>query len=97
MPLDDVLPKGDEATIEWAKFQEDLGKVDGWYAKSGGPFLMGNTASWADFAVAGSLVWMRSVWGREEHRMERHRVLAGKKMEGSFRQLEAVRNCGVDK
>ena len=65
MPLDDVLPKGDEAPIEWAKFQEDLGKVEAWYAKIGGPFLMGNVPSWADFAVAGSLVWMRSVWGEK--------------------------------
>ncbi|KJA18771.1 hypothetical protein HYPSUDRAFT_917542 [Hypholoma sublateritium FD-334 SS-4] len=65
MPLDDVLPKGDEAVTEWAKFRDDLGKVDAWYAKSGGPFLMGSAVSWADFAVAGSLVWMRTVWGKE--------------------------------
>lgn len=70
MPLDDVLPTGDEAATEWTKFQDDLGKVDAWYAKSGGPFLMGSAASWADFAVAGSLVWMRTVWGEESTEWE---------------------------
>ena len=64
-PLEDVVPKGDAGVAEWAKFKDGLAKVDTWFAKSGGPFLMGSTVSWADLDVAAWLIWLRVVWGEE--------------------------------
>jgi glutathione S-transferase len=63
--LEDIVPKGDAAVEQWGKFKEGLDKVDAWYAKSGGPYLLGDTVSWADFSVAGYIVWMRIVWGED--------------------------------
>ena len=53
--------------VQWAEFQEGLGKIDEWYKRTDGPFLMGDTASWGDFVVASYLVWARIVWGEESH------------------------------
>ncbi|KAF8192171.1 hypothetical protein BJ912DRAFT_877704, partial [Pholiota molesta] len=63
--LEDLLPKGDAAAEQWGKFKEDLGKVDAWYAKTDGPYLLGDTISWADFSVAGYFIWMRTAFGED--------------------------------
>jgi len=63
--LEDLVPKGDDAVAQWAKLKDGLGKVDAWYAKSGGPYLLGNTASWADIVVACYFIWMRIIWGED--------------------------------
>ncbi|PPQ95558.1 hypothetical protein CVT26_008585 [Gymnopilus dilepis] len=65
--LEELLPQGDRAKEEWAKVQEGMGKVSQWYEKNGGkgPFLLGETASWADLFVASYLVYMRITWGEE--------------------------------
>ncbi|KAF9479948.1 hypothetical protein BDN70DRAFT_878247 [Pholiota conissans] len=63
--MEDLIPKGEEGVKEWAKYKEGLGKVDAWYAKTSGPFLMGDTVSWADFVVAAYIVWLRIIWGED--------------------------------
>lgn len=66
-PIEDIAPKGDAAVVQWAKFKDGLGKVDAWYAKSGGdgPFLLGETPSWGDIIVVSYLVWLRTIWGED--------------------------------
>ena len=63
--LEDIAPKGEAADAEWARFRDELGKADVWYAKNGGqgPFLLGATPSWGDITVASFLKWTREVWG----------------------------------
>lgn len=63
--LENLVPQGDQGEAEWAKFRAGLGRVDGWYAKTGGPFLLGNVASWADFVVASHVILWKNVWGQE--------------------------------
>lgn len=53
--------------VQWAEFEEGLGKIDEWYKMTERPFLMGDTVSWGDFAVASYLLWVRIVWGEESH------------------------------
>ncbi|KAF8960754.1 hypothetical protein BDZ97DRAFT_1281072 [Flammula alnicola] len=65
MKLEDLVPKGEKADAEWEKYKDGLGTVDVWYAKSGGPFLMDDTVSWADFVIAGYVIWLRIVWGED--------------------------------
>ncbi|KAF4617879.1 hypothetical protein D9613_006293 [Agrocybe pediades] len=63
--LADIVPKGDKAVEEWAKFKACLDKVDGWYAKTDdkGPFILGQTISWSDLNIASWTLWMKIVFG----------------------------------
>ena len=65
--MEDIVPRGEVAVAEWAKFKDGMGKVDAWYAKNGGKglFLLGETPSWGDIVIASYLVWMRIVWGED--------------------------------
>ena len=67
-PLEEIEPRGEEAVAEWAKVEKGWGTIAGWYAKSGGPFLLGETVSWADFVVACWLMTVRSLWGEDSQR-----------------------------
>jgi glutathione S-transferase len=65
--MEDIVPKGEVAVAEWAKFKDGMGKVDAWYAKNGGKglFLLGETPSWGDIVIVSYLVWMKIVWGED--------------------------------
>ncbi|KJA29515.1 hypothetical protein HYPSUDRAFT_211357 [Hypholoma sublateritium FD-334 SS-4] len=68
MPLEDIAPKGNDAVAEWAKVEAAFGAIAAWYAKSEGPFILGPTVSWADFAVACWVMTARSIWGEESQK-----------------------------
>lgn len=63
--VEDIAPKGEKAVEEWAKLKAHYDKVDAWFAKTDdkGPFMMGDTISWADFVVAGWNGRIRRVMG----------------------------------
>ncbi|KDR83248.1 hypothetical protein GALMADRAFT_89092 [Galerina marginata CBS 339.88] len=65
--LEEVIPKGDQAVIQWAKYKDGMGKVDAWYTQNGGkgPFLMGETLSWADVVVVSWTIWVRIIFGED--------------------------------
>ncbi|CAA7266718.1 unnamed protein product [Cyclocybe aegerita] len=65
--MEEMVPKGEEAVRAWKGFEEGLGKVDAWYQKNRGKgnYLLGETLSWGDIAVAGFLIWLRIIWGEE--------------------------------
>lgn len=65
--LEDILPVGNERIELWAKFREGMNQVDKCMAKTDakGPFVMGDTISWADFLLSGGLIWFKLVWGEE--------------------------------
>ncbi|KAF8965877.1 hypothetical protein BDZ97DRAFT_1658354 [Flammula alnicola] len=65
--IEDIAPKGEDAVTEWAKVEHGLGEIARWYSKNGGngPFLMGETLSWADFVVGGHMVWFRNILGTD--------------------------------
>ncbi|TFK35751.1 hypothetical protein BDQ12DRAFT_725790 [Crucibulum laeve] len=55
-PLLDILPVGEEREVQWKNLKAALSTVDMWYQKNGGgPFIMGDTPSFADFIVGGFL------------------------------------------
>jgi hypothetical protein len=64
-PLEELIPKGEEAISGWAKYQESLGKLDTWYAASDGPFLTGNAPVWADLIVGAIFIARRTLFGKE--------------------------------
>jgi glutathione S-transferase len=51
----------------WDKFRDGLNKIDECLAKTDdkGPFVMGDTISWADFYISGYLMSFKVVWGED--------------------------------
>jgi glutathione S-transferase len=62
-----VVPEGAERAEQWAKFRDSMSKVDECLAKADtkGPFVMGDTISWADFFISGFLMFWKRVWGED--------------------------------
>ena len=58
---------GAERTELWAKFRDGMSKVDECLAKTDakGPFVMGDTISWADFFISAFLMFFKNVWGED--------------------------------
>jgi len=62
--VDEVFPRGERAKEEWKKLEAGFGKLDGWMNKED-KFIMGDTVSFADFAIGGYLQWAKLGWGEE--------------------------------
>ena len=62
-----MAPVGAEKAAQWAKFRESMSKVDECLGKTDakGPFVMGDTISWADFFISGYLMCFKVVWGED--------------------------------
>ncbi|TFK37896.1 hypothetical protein BDQ12DRAFT_666506 [Crucibulum laeve] len=55
-PFLGIIPVGDELQAEWKNLEASLSTVDGWYQRNGGgPFIMGDKPTFADFVVGGLL------------------------------------------
>jgi glutathione S-transferase len=67
LTLEEMVPVGAERAVQWAKFRDGMSKVDECLAKtdSKGPFVMGNTISWADFVISSFLLFFKNVWGED--------------------------------
>lgn len=62
-PLADVEPKGAENAEGWKKIQAAFDTLNGWLSKSGGPYFMGDTPTFADFTVGGLLHGLKICFG----------------------------------
>jgi glutathione S-transferase len=63
-PSQDFAPKGEEARTEaWEKVEAAFDLLSGWLSKSSGPYFMGETVTFADFAFLGYLYMMKDVLG----------------------------------
>uniref|UniRef100_A0A8H7XQ77 GST N-terminal domain-containing protein n=1 Tax=Psilocybe cubensis TaxID=181762 RepID=A0A8H7XQ77_PSICU len=63
MTLEELRPSGERAVTRWEELKKNLEKVDAWYSKVDGTFILGNKISFADIVVASHLIWLRKVWG----------------------------------
>ncbi|KAF8192117.1 hypothetical protein BJ912DRAFT_276935 [Pholiota molesta] len=66
----ELLPKGEAAVEGWNKYKDGLAEVARWYAETDGPFLLGDTISWADFVVASLIMMCRSLWGEKSQQWQ---------------------------
>ncbi|KAG2106570.1 uncharacterized protein F5147DRAFT_837800 [Suillus discolor] len=75
---EDMAPEG-KAQQMWAALKKGLGVVNGWYQKSGGRWIMGNTFSFTDIVVVSCkwIVWWNAILNKQE-RQEVH-TLHGEK------------------
>ncbi|KAG0708473.1 hypothetical protein DFH29DRAFT_892774 [Suillus ampliporus] len=51
---------------QWNILRAACNTVDGWYAKSSGQFILGDTPCFADFIVAGRFKWMQYCFEKQE-------------------------------
>jgi len=65
--MEEMFPVGEKKKTEWKKLEEEYGEIDKWFHSQNyaGPFVMGQQISFADFALAGVIIWWRVVFGRE--------------------------------
>ena len=59
--------EGAEKAKEWAKFKDVMSNIDECIAKTDakGPFVMGDTVSWADFFISAFLMYLKSILGED--------------------------------
>ena len=60
-----TVPVGAEKVEIWAKFRDNMSKIDECFAKTDtkGPFIMGDTISWADFFISAYLMFYKRICG----------------------------------
>ncbi|KAG0698287.1 hypothetical protein DFH29DRAFT_834834 [Suillus ampliporus] len=73
---EDMAPDG-KAQQMWAALKKGLGVVDGWYQKSGGRWIMGDTFSFADIVVVSWMAWFNAILNEQE-RQEIHALHGGR-------------------
>jgi len=65
--LEDVLPKGDQVAQDWKNIEAQFDKMNKWFSATDekGPFMLGDTISWADINMASFLKWIKFILGEE--------------------------------
>ncbi|KAF9501192.1 hypothetical protein BDN71DRAFT_1486186 [Pleurotus eryngii] len=61
--IEEITPVGEACAEGWEKYKDGLGKVDGWFKKSGGPFITGDYVTFADVTVASWMVCLKIIYG----------------------------------
>ncbi|KAF5360964.1 hypothetical protein D9756_005163 [Leucocoprinus leucothites] len=64
-PVEQIRPVGEELEKLWEKAHAFFDALEGWYAKSSGSFLVGDTPSFGDFVVVALFRSMRIVRGED--------------------------------
>jgi len=62
-----VSPVGAEKAEQWAKFRDVMSDIDECISKTDakGPFVMGDTVSWADFFLGAFLMYIKNIKGED--------------------------------
>ncbi|KAH7925163.1 hypothetical protein BV22DRAFT_1065541 [Leucogyrophana mollusca] len=63
---EEMSPVGEKRDADWANLKKGLDTVSGWYEKSEGKWIMGDTFSYADIIVACRILWFKRVLKEEE-------------------------------
>ncbi|KAF5341601.1 hypothetical protein D9758_014088 [Tetrapyrgos nigripes] len=61
--VEDLVPKGESVKVEWKKVEDGFGKIAGWMKED--KFIMGDTASFADFVIGAFLIMSKIAWGED--------------------------------
>ncbi|KAG6864274.1 hypothetical protein C0991_010911 [Blastosporella zonata] len=65
--LEDVVPKGEDAVVEWTKVQAAFDDIHGWLekGKSNGPYFLGQEPAFVDIAIASLILYLKKTWGED--------------------------------
>ncbi|KZT27479.1 hypothetical protein NEOLEDRAFT_1176878 [Neolentinus lepideus HHB14362 ss-1] len=69
--VEEICPLGPIRDEAWRKAREGLTMTAGWLQKRRGPYIMGETISYADLHVVAWLLWVRQVKGSESEEWNR--------------------------
>ncbi|KAF5341609.1 hypothetical protein D9758_014084 [Tetrapyrgos nigripes] len=64
LTVEEAYPTGEQANAEWKKVEQGFAKIDQWIGE-GNKFVMGDTVSFADFALAGFIKYTRFSQGED--------------------------------
>ena len=62
--LEDIVPTGTARTEEWGKFEKGLASIHALMDKKG-PYVLGDTISWADFLMFSFVYFFKLIWGED--------------------------------
>ncbi|KAF9471878.1 hypothetical protein BDN70DRAFT_868895 [Pholiota conissans] len=77
MKMSEFDIKSPASVAKWTKYKASLDEVAKWYGKTNGPFLMGDTISWADFVVVSPMLMIKTVWGEDSEQWKEVNVCNG--------------------
>lgn len=63
--IEDITPKGEDRVKHWRKVENGFGIVDGWYAKGGGTYIMGDVPCFADIEIISWLQYVKVTLGED--------------------------------
>ncbi|KAH7913835.1 hypothetical protein BJ138DRAFT_1001413 [Hygrophoropsis aurantiaca] len=63
--IEEFSPAGVQRDGDLAKAQEGLATLDGWLSKNSGPYVLGETVSYADGVLGGWLTWVKLTHGAD--------------------------------
>ena len=65
--VEDIVPKGEQYNVEWAKVREGFAKTDSCYqqGKEAGPYLLGSTICFGDLVYVSFATWSKKIYGEE--------------------------------
>ena len=63
--LKEMTPQGEAWDVAIKELEKGFNAIDQWILKSGGPYVMGDTPSFADFVLAGFLKWTKASVGKD--------------------------------
>jgi glutathione S-transferase len=87
--LEEMVPVGTERVVKWAKFREAMNTVNESLAKTDakGPFVMGDTISWADIFLSAYLTYFKLIWGEDSEEWKDMASWNGGRWENLLRSL----------
>ncbi|KAK7021388.1 hypothetical protein VNI00_017380 [Paramarasmius palmivorus] len=68
--VSEIAPPPEEREAAWKSLENAWAKVDSWIQKEDS-FVMGNTACFVDFVLAGFFVWYKVMWGEDSEEWKR--------------------------
>jgi glutathione S-transferase len=94
-PLDEINKTEEERVEALQKFKGFWDLMGTWYSRTDGPFLMGDTISYADFIIASDVNFLAAAWGEESENWKEFSTWN----EGKWVQLrdEIDRRCQISK
>jgi len=71
--LELVSPKGEAAIQDWANIEQGFNQNAKWFSQTDekGPFMLGDTLSWADINAVGFFLWMKFIFGDDSEEWKR--------------------------
>lgn len=92
--LEDFVPAGEEGEKRWKEVEEGYDKIASWFSASenDGPYVLGDTVSYADIELASRTIWAKIVLGEDSEGWARIKQWNGGRWAQHLKALEKYEN-----